>query len=531
VSVIVLLIACANVANLLLARGMRRSREVALRTALGAGAWRVIRLLLIESMILATGGAIGGILVAYVGGDVARRQIFSGIDWSTSPVDGRVLAASAAIAIVTGLVVGLLPAWRAVQTNLIDALKTGVREGRGQRSRARHVLTIVQAALSVVLLVGAGLFVRSLWNVYTLPLGIDADRILTVGINWPALSTFPDNARAAERTRRAAFSRDAVDLLRHLPGVEHASAAVGMPFGNRFTVDLRVPGLAAVPRLKTGAPSVSAVGDEYFATVGTRVLRGRAFGPDDRAGSEPVAIVSETMAGSVWPGQDPIGRCVYSGKDATICARIVGVAEDTHRSTLREPPVMHYYIPFGQEVGFGGTVLLARSQGDPHLLAPAIRRTLADRDPTIRNVAFATVRDAIDPQTESWRIGAAVFSVSGLLALLVAAIGLYSVMSYLVADRTHEIGVRMALGARGADIARLILGGSVGMAVIGIAVGSLGAIAASRAIEDLLFNESPRDPWIYGAVALTLVAVALVAGIVPTIRARRIEAVTALRAD
>ena len=533
VTLIVLLIACANVADLLLARGVRRSREVALRFALGARMSRLVRLLLVESMLLAIGGAMGGIAVAYALGDLARRLIFEWVDWSTSPVDGGVLAASAVLAVVTGLAVGLLPAWRAVRANLTDALKQGARDGGGQRSRARHALTIAQAALSVVLLVGAGLFVRSLWNVSTLPLGIDPERVMVVDITRAPLSQIQDPlAQEAERERRRSANLAIVADILRIPGVDHASAAVGMPFGNRFTVSLRVPGLATVPRLKTGGPSVSAVAADYFATVGTRILRGRPFGPADRKGSEPVAIVSDTMAQTIWPGQDPIGKCIISGDiGVPPCARIVGVAESTHRSALREPPVMHYYIPFGQEVGFGGTVLLVRSGGNPLLLGPAVRRAIMDRDPTVRFVDVSTIQDRIDPQTKQWRIGATVFVLSGLLALIVAAVGVYSVMSYLVAERTHEIGVRLALGARRTDVAKLILRGGIGMAVVGSLLGCAAALVASRMIESLLFNESARDPWIYAGASVVIISVAALAGVVPTIRANHISPLLALKAE
>jgi predicted permease len=535
VTLIVLVIACANVANLLLARGVRRSREVALRFALGARRSRLVRLLLVESMLLAIGGAVGGIAVAYSLGGLARRLIFAWVDWSTSPVDGGVLAASAVLAVVTGLGVGLLPAWRAVRADLTDALKQGTRDGGGHRARARHVLTIVQAALSVVLLVGAGLFVRSLWNVWTLPLGIDPDRVMVVALTStrPPLGQIQDlAAKDAERARRDDASRALVDDIRRIPRVDHASAAVGMPFGNRFTITLRVPGLATVPRLKTGGPSVSAVSDDYFATVGTRILRGRPFGPADRTGSEPVAIVSDTMAQTIWPGQDPIGRCLISGeRPAPPCARIVGVAESTHRSALREPPVMQYYIPFGQEVDFGGTVLLVRSSGDPLLLGPAVRRALIAADPTIRFVDLSTLQDKIDPQAKQWRIGATVFALAGLLALIVAGVGVYSVMAYLVADRTHEIGVRLALGARRADVAKLILRGGIGMAIVGSVLGCVAALVASRTIEALLFNESARDPWVYAGASVVIMVVAGAAGVVPTLRANRISPLLALKAE
>ncbi len=544
VTLIVLVIACANVANLLLARGVRRSREVALRFALGARTSRLVRLLLVESMLLAIGGAVGGIAVAYALGGLARRLIFAWVDWSTSPVDGRVLAASAVLALVTGLAVGLLPAWRTVHADPTDALKQGARDGGGHRARARHALTIAQAALSVVLLVGAGLFVRSLWNVWTLPLGIDPERVMVADITFdstrvPLAHIQDPGAHTAEQARRDNASLAFVADIRRIGGVDHASAAIGMPFGNRYTAALRVPGLAAVPRLKTGSPSVSAVAADYFATVGTRILRGRAFGPADRAGSEPVAIVGDRpWRADVDPG--PARIRLGSASSAARSRRPARGSVGNRRG--RPAPVRGgssrarrsacYYIPFGQEVGFGGTMLLVRSSGDPLALGPRpFGERLMDQDPTIRYVNLSPVQDQIDPPTKQWRIGATVFVLSGLLALIVAAIGIYSVMSYLVADRTHEIGVRLALGARRTDVTKLILRGSAGMAVIGSVVGCATALVASRTIESLLFNESARDPWIYAGASVVIVVVAGAAGVVPTLRANRISPLLALRAE
>jgi predicted permease len=531
VALIVLLIACANVTNLLLARGLRRSREVALRSALGADRARLVRLLLVESMLLAFGGAGAGIGVAYLLGTLARTIVFSWVDWSGAPVNGLTLAASAALAVFVGVLVGLVPALRATRTNLADSLKSGPREGGGARSRLRHALTIAQAALSVVLLVGAGLFVRSLWQVRSLDLGFDPEHVLTIELSRPGLAQVTDaSARDAERARRRAFPAEALEPLRAIPGVERASLAAGMPFGNRFTVSVRIPGLEKLPQLKSGGPGVSAIGPDYFATVGTKILRGRAFNATDRAGSEPVAIVNALMAETIWPGRDAVGQCLVSGADPAPCARVVGVAENTYISSLREDARMHYYVPFGQEVGFGGTVILLRT-ADPSAIAGTIKRTLLGLDPTIRFVTQTTIQDAIDPQTRPWRIGATVFSLSGLLAVLVAAIGIYSVTAYLVADRTREIGVRMALGATRGNISRLVVGTSVGMAAAGAVIGMLAAAAASHFIEPLLFNESARDPWVYGAVGLLLVGVALVAAVVPAARANRIDPLEALRAE
>jgi putative ABC transport system permease protein len=531
VALMVLLIACANVANLLLARGLRRGREVAVRAALGAGRARLVRLLVVESMVLAFAGAAAGIVVAYLVGNVARTVVFSHVDWTGSPVDAGTLGAAAVLGVAVGLVVGIVPAWRATRPGLADSLRTGPRDGGGPRPRLRQVLTMVQAALSVVLLVGAGLFVMSLWHVRSLHLGIDPERVLVLDVTRSPLGQIANPAaRDAERARRHATDAGALSQLRAIPGADRASLAVGLPFGYQFTVGVRVPGRESLPTLPSGVPGVSAVAPDYFATVGTRIVRGRAFGPSDRAGSEPVAIVNEIMARTLWPDQDPIGQCLMSGPDPTPCARIVGIAEDTFISSLREDARMHYYIPFGQEVGFGGTVLLVRA-ADPAAIAPAARRTLMNLDPTIRYVDAETIQQSIDPQTRSWRIGATVFLLSGLLAVLVTAVGIYSVTAYLVADRRHEIGVRVALGARPREVARLVIGSSLATAAVGIAIGSGGALAAGHLVEPLLFHESARDPVVYIFVGALLLAVTVAAGLPLSIRANRIDPLEALRAE
>jgi predicted permease len=532
VAVVVLLIAGANVANLLLARGMKRRREVAIRAALGAGRWRLARLLLIESVLLAMAGSALGLVVALVVGGAARHVLFDAVEWTSSPVNGRVLAMAFLVAVATGTLIGAIPAIAATRTGLTEALKSGARDGGGRRWPLRTALTIVQAALAVLLLVGAGLFVRSLWLVRSLDLGFDADAVVIVEVSRPSLATYPTGpARDAERQRRRTFYFDALDRIRALPGVERAGVAIGTPFGNRFTVKLRVPGIETVPRLKSGGPGVSAVGGDYFATMGTSIVRGRTFGPRDGAGTEPVTIVSELMASTIWPGADPLGQCLLIGDGTPGCARVVGVAENTYRSRLREDPVMHYYIPAGQEVGFGGAALLIRSRGDAIAMAADVRRLLTASDASITYVDAETIQARIDPQLRPWRLGATILALSGGLALLVAAIGIYSVMSYLIADRRREIGVRLALGARTPDILRLVVRGSLLMAAIGIVIGEALAAALGRFVAPLLFETSPRDPLVFAAIAVLLGSVALVATVAPANRARRVSPVEVLRAD
>jgi predicted permease len=532
VAIVVLLIACANVTNLLLARGVRKAREVAIRAALGAGRFRLARLLLLEALLLALGGAALGLVAALAVGTAARQALFANVEWTSSPVDLRVLVVSTAMALAVGVIVGVIPAIRSSRTNLNTALKTGVRDGGGRRSRLRTGLTVVQAALSVVLLVGAGLFVRSLWNIRSLDLGIDPDRVLVIEVSRTSLAQFPAGpARDAERARRRTSLLDSLDRIRAVPGVERAGIAVGMPFGNRFTVKLRVPGRETLPTLKSGGPSISAVTADYFETVGTAIRRGRAFTPADGAGTEPVAIVSETMAQTIWPGADPIGQCLLIGDGTPPCSRVVGIAENTHRSRLQEDPVMHYYVPVGQETGFGGAVLLVRGKGTFGRVIPELRRTLTAMDQTITYISAQTVDAQVDPQRRPWRLGATVLALSGLLALLVAGTGIYSVLSYLIADRRREIGVRLALGATTSDVVRLIVRDSLAMAVAGILLGELLALSLGGLVEPLLFRTSPRDPLVYVAIGLLLTGVALLASLPPALRARRIPALEALRAE
>jgi predicted permease len=532
VAAVMLLIVCANVINLLLARAVRREREIAIRLALGSSRGRLRRLLLIESMVLGVAGALLGIAIAYVLGGIARQSLLTNIVWTSSPVDARVLAVTTMIAIVSGLVVGLVPAMRAGGTSLTTSLRTGAGEGGGRRAGLRASLTIAQAALSVALLIGAGLFIRSLVNVRNLPLGIEPDRVLIAEIRRASVASMPEGpTRDAERARRRSFAQLSLEQLRQVSGVTHAAVAVGMPFGNRFTVRVRVPGRDSMPRLTSGGPSISAVSDEYFATVGTRIIRGRPFTTGDRAGSERVTIVSETMARTVWPDVDALGQCLIAISDTLPCARVVGIAEDTHRSALREDPTMHYYIPLGQEVGFGGSVILVRGVGDPRVLGPGVTRALLGADASITLVDLQTIQDRIDPQMQSWKLGTAVLTSVGILALLVAVVGIYSVTSYLVMLRRHEIGVRVALGATGRDVVRLVLDGGMLTAVAGVMIGSALALVGGRFIEPLLFDVSSRDPVVFGSVALTLIVASGVACIIPALRANRISPVDALRSE
>ncbi|MFI5311600.1 MAG: FtsX-like permease family protein, partial [Gemmatimonadales bacterium] len=495
---------------------------------------RLIQLLLTESVMLAALGGTAGLAIAWVTAQMMRSALLPTIEWTSPPVDARVLAVSALIALSVGVVMGLVPALRASRPDLTASLKAGVREGGAHGTRLRAALTVTQAALSIVLLVGAGLFVRSLWRIHSLDLGIQPDRVLVVDPSWPRIGLLDTAAQRMARARRADVFLRALERVRRMPDVEHASLTVGLPFQNGFQQFLRVTGWDSIPHLKGGEPGVSAVASDYFETVGTRIFRGRTFTPADREGSELVAVVNETMAKTLWPGRDPIGDCLFTAPTAaqlTVCARIVGIVGDVHRRSLREEASMQYYVPFGQQAGFGGTSLLIRARGAPSSVVTAARRALVDLDPSIRYVGTQTLQELVDPQIRPWRLGASVFGLMGVLALVVAAAGLYSVMSYLVAQRTRELGVRIALGAGGGNIVALVLRSSLGMAALGVAIGTGLALWAGRFVAPLLFETSPDDPLVIGGVAAVLLGVAVLASLLPALRAKRVDPIEALRAE
>jgi len=535
VTVVVLLIACSNVANLLLARAVRRRREIAVRIALGAGRGRLTRLLLTESLLLAALATFAGLAVAWATSILLRRVLIPGIDWPSAPIDPRVLGVSLAIAMAVGLLTGLAPALRASSPDLTASLKAGARDGGGQTSRLRGALMISQAALSLVLLTGAGLFVRSLMRVRAIDLGFEPDRVLVVGVRYPAAARLSDPRAAGEVARRRSVFAEAVRRARQLPAVEDASLSVGLPFESSFGQELRIPGWDSIPEFKAPGPHISAVAPNYFETLGTRLLEGRTFTAADRDGSEPVAIVSRAMARTFWHRDHVLGECLYwsTSKDSlTTCSRIVGVVADAHAWGIKELPAMNYYVPLGQERGMGGTVLLVRPKPGREVEATRMVRSLVlSIDPSISFVNTATMQQSIDPQVRPWRLGAAVFTLMGVLALVVAAVGLYSVMSYLVAQRTREIGVRLALGAQARSIVFLVLRNSVSMAAVGVAIGLVIVLWAGRFIAPLLFDTSPRDMGVLLGGAATLLAVSVLASAVPALRAKRVNPIEALRSD
>lgn len=519
VALVVLLIACANVSNLFLARALQRRQEIAVRLALGIGRARLATFLITESTLLALCGGAIGLALAYAGGQVIRTTLLPDVAWPGSPVNLRVLVFTGAATLMTGFLTGLAPALLASRVDLARALKAGARQGHSRRGRARRILLVVQTALSVVLLVGAGVFVRSLRNVHGIDLGMRASRLLIVGSSSAHLS-------GGERDR---LLRSARERLEHYPGVEGVSLGTTAPFTRAMSGDLRVPGRDAPSSTVAGKPWKNLVSTDFFQVMGVRVVGGRAFTPADAG--QPVLVVNETLAHSYWPGQSPIGECAITSDE--VCRRVVGVVEDMRQWRLVDDrPAPQFYTPLpavSDSTAYPTTLLIIRTSVDPRAIAGSIHKALATMSPELAYFTVQPLDDLIAPQLHPWRLGATMFSVFGALALLIAAIGLYSVLAYGVVQRTHEIGVRMALGARAQSVTKLVVWSTLRTVLAGVAVGLVVALMAGRTMASVLYGVSPHDPPTLVVVSVTFGLVAVLAGALPAWRATRVDPVVALR--
>lgn len=520
VALVVWLIACANVANLLLARALRRRREVAVRLALGVSRARLASQLLTESILLALGGGAIGIAIAQWGVALLRSQFLAGSARPAVATDGRTLLYAGAAALFAGLLAGLAPIVQTRHVDLAEQLKTGVREGTYQRSRLRTGLLVFQGALSVVLLVGAGLFVRSLRQVNGVPLGFDATHVLAVELVMRGVS--PDSAQ------NIALRHRLLDAAASMPGVTSATRQLAVPFSSHWALRLQVSGIDSVERL--GQFEMNAVSADYFKTMGTRIIAGRAITEADRDGAPRAMVVSQSMARTLWPGRDPIGRCMRIQADTMPCTYVVGVAEDIKEREIDNDPGLFYYVSADQfHPDVGG--LFVRTRGPAADAQETVRRHLQSVMPGSSYVVVGPLSELLGEQTRSWRLGATMFVMFGSLALVLAAIGLYSVVAYNVAQRAHELGVRAALGARMSDLARLVVREAMQLTVAGVAIGTAIALFVARWVAPLLFRESPRDPWVFSLVGVVLLAVAALASFIPAHRAARADPMRALRSD
>ena len=531
VASLVLVIACANVTNLMLARAVDRRREIALRLTLGSTSGGLLRLLAAEAFVLSAAGGIGGAVLALGGVSAMRRVVFPALAWPGRLLSPRLLVATILLTLGLGILFSLAPILEARRMTLAGAIRGGAQDGGATPSHLRDLLLVVQTALTIPLLVGAGLFIQSLRAIHSLDLGIQPDRVLVGEISWPRLGGLEPAARSAEQVRRKIVYVDLLQTLAARPDVEHASLAVGLPFGYAFSPGVHVPGMDSIPALGGGGPYVSAVTSDYFATVGTAIVRGRGFAPNDGPTTEPIAVISETGAKVLWPNADALDKCVIIGKDGTACARVVGIARDTHRSSLHEDASVQIYLPFGQEAGFGGTVLLVRPRGDASRFSPALTRSLMTLAPDALYPAVTSLQQAIDPQLRPWRAGASLFGVFGGIALLVAMVGLYSVLAYTVARRTRDFAIRLALGAHWGHVVRVALARGLGAVGVGLGLGVALALAASRFVQPLLFDTSARNPDVFLLVVGTLAAVATIASVTPALRALGVDTQVLLRTE
>jgi putative ABC transport system permease protein len=520
VSLIVLLIACANVANLLLARALRRRREIALRLALGVSRGRLLSQLFTESLLLAALGGVAGLAIAHVGGAALRSTLLEQSEAPGGFRDPKTVLFAAAVALGVGLLTGLAPVLQARRADLTADLKSGAREGTYHRSRSRIVLLVVQGALSVVLLVGAGLFVRSLRNVQSVRLGYDVDPVLLVNLNMRGVKL--DSAQTVELRHRL------LRTAKTIPGVENASLQAAVPFWSMWSRQLTVEGIDTVSRL--GQFDLNAVSPEYFATLGTRILRGRGILETDKPPAPGAMVVSQAMGRVLFPGRDPIGQCIRVGSDTVPCSYVVGIAENIKEQSLSADSSFYYYLSAAQFNSTSGG-LFVRTRGDAQHFKESVRRRLQKEMPGASYVTITPFEEVIGSQKRSWNLGATMFAAFGALALVLAGIGLYSVIAYNVAQRTHELGVRRALGAQAPDIVRLVVTDGFRLAGAGVMIGTIVAFWAAKWVKPLLFDVSPRDPLVFGAVAAMLVCVAVAASWIPALRAARVDANIALRSE
>jgi putative ABC transport system permease protein len=522
----VLLIACANVANLLLARGAARQKEMVIRAALGAGRGRMIRQLLTESLLLAVLAGALALLLAVWGVDLLRTTLPDTFPRAAGiSVDARVFGFTLVVSLLTGIVFGLIPALQGSRTDLNETLKEGGRSsGGGGRNRLGDLLVVSEVALSLLLLAGAGLTLRSFIRLMSVDPGFDPQNALTVAISLPQ-SKYGG-------PQRAAFFQQIIERLRALPGVRSAGAAFP-PLGlwensDGFRIEGRPPAPPGEPQLFASR----VVSGDYFKAMKIPLLKGRVFTESDGLNQPPVIIINEAMARQYWPNEDPIGKRLISSSDGWRDWReIVGVVKDVRYAALDKEAKAQMYIPFNHDSGITYRTLVVRADGDPMSLVAAVRSQVQalDRDQPISHIR--TLEELVANSVAQRRFIMLTLAILAGVALLLAAVGIYGVTSYSVEQRRHEIGVRMALGARTGDVLRLLLGQGMKLVAVGVAIGLAAAFALTRLISNLLFGVRATDPVTFAAIAILLAGVALVACYLPARRATKVDPMVALRCE
>jgi putative ABC transport system permease protein len=521
----VLLIACANIANLLLARAATRQKEMAVRTALGATRIQLIRQLLVESIVLAMAGGIVGLLGAVAAVRVLTRSLPAGtLPVPDIGVDSNVLWFAFALTVATGVLFGLAPALRIAGVRTNEALKEAGRGSMGgTRSWLRDGLAAGELALAAILLIGAGLLIQSLANLQRVQLGFDSHGLMTFQLA-PPVTKYPLPDKAPQ------FYRSLVDALQSIPGVRAAAASTGIPFGAgnysthpMFTTEpsLLPPGTAVPIDWRSVSPS-------YFSAMRIPLLRGRNFTDSDASKPPLVMVVSQNTARKFWGDADPIGKTLRPTAAPAIAYTIVGIVGDVRDSALnQESPTLYYSIP---ERGAAGLMdVVVRTEGSPEALMPAIRQKVHELDPELALANVNTMDQWLSNSAALPRVNTALLTVFAAVALIIAAIGIYGVLAYSVNQRTREIGLRMALGATPGNVLQLIVGEGMKVVLVGVAVGLAGGLALGRAVSSLVFGVPVRDPVTFSVVAVALAGIALAACVIPARRAARVDPMVALR--
>jgi predicted permease len=508
----VLLIACMNVALLLLARAPARQGELSVRSALGAGRGRIVRQLLTEGILLASLGGLGGLLIAYWGsGFVARLMPYSfAADFTP---DAGVLVYAGVVVVAVAAIFGLAPALRSSGSNIAELLRGEVRATR--RAGARNLLVVCQVAGAVVLVAGAGLFVRSLLAARSVDLGFDPDDRLVLSVSL--------ESHGYDETSGRAFLDEVLERARALPGVEVAGVTARPPFTGRWSSTV-VPEGAEV-----GANAIplyfNRAGPSYFAAMGIPVVEGRAIDESDVDGAPPVLMVNQTTAARFWPGESAVGKTIQWRDRAWT---VVGVAGDAKYYTIGDEPVSQVYVSHAQDYD-GNATFVVRTSVPPTDVAPAVQAIIRDIDDGVAIVGVGALRELVDDQMSTYRALAILVGTFGIIALLMAALGLYSVLAYLVGQSAREIGIRMALGARASEVASAVVRRGATMAGLGIAIGLVSAWGLAGLLRQMLFGVEPQDPLTLGVVAAVLLAVTLLASWLPARRAARVDPAVALR--
>ena len=524
----VLLIACANVANLMLARASGRQKEIALRAALGASRWRIVRQLLTESVIVALIGGAAGILVAFWGIDALRAANPGNAarfapGWYQLGLSFTVLAFTLGLSLISGIVFGLAPALQVSKPNLNDSLKEGSRQTSGRSHGLRSSLVVLEVALSLMLLVGAGLALRTFLALIKTDPGFNPENLLTMNLMLPA-------AKYADEPKRAAFYRDLLQRMNSTPGVESAAAVSHLPLGGSNASDAYlVEGEVEPPRDQENLARYRVCTPDYFQTMGIRVVQGRTFNDQDKAGGHLVVIVNEALARKHWSNGDAVGKRLrsYGPLDKAPWYEVVGVIQDV-KHELNIPVTPEFYFPYAQDV-WSGMALVARTSVDPASVASALRQQVwaIDRDQAVFDVY--TMNEVRAISIGMYTSGSVMLGIFAGVALLLAFVGIYGVMAFAVTQRTQEIGIRMALGARALDVLKLVIKHGMKLAMLGIAIGLAGSWALTRFMKGLLFGVEPTDLLTFSLVSLFLLLAALAACYLPARRATKVDPLVALR--